>query len=77
MTELARIQWRCRRGLLELDLLLQRFAERDYATLNHNDRLLFEELLAYPDMILWDAIRCQEPPTDPRMADIFKRLRES
>lgn len=77
MTELARIQWRCRRGLLELDLLLQRFVERDYATLNQNERLLFEELLAYPDMSLWEAIRCQEPPTDPRMADIFKRLRES
>ncbi len=33
MKQLERARWRCRRGLLELDLTLQRFVDEHYVSL--------------------------------------------
>lgn len=44
-----RLRWQCRRGLLELDWLLERFLDRDYPTLSAAERQAFEQLLSYPD----------------------------
>ena len=33
--EMARLRWRCRRGMKELDLLLLRFVDDDYARRSH------------------------------------------
>lgn len=52
---LARIRWRCRRGLLELDIVLGRFIEQ-YARLDPRQRLVFDTLLDLPDTSLWDMI---------------------
>ncbi|MGB0712967.1 MAG: succinate dehydrogenase assembly factor 2, partial [Gammaproteobacteria bacterium] len=43
--ERARIQWACRRGLLELDLLFKSFMAHGYDQLNANQRAAFERLL--------------------------------
>ena len=51
---MERLRWRCRRGLLELDIVLGRFVERDYATLNEVEKIAFDELLDLPDTVLWD-----------------------
>ncbi len=56
MKELERIRWRCRRGLLELDIVLGRFVERHYAMLGEAERNAFEALLDMPDTPLWDMI---------------------
>jgi antitoxin CptB len=50
-----RVRWRCRRGLLELDIVLGRFIEK-YADLNQNQRMVFDDLLDLPDTELWDMI---------------------
>lgn len=51
----ARIAWRCRRGMLELDLMLQRFTTHHLDTLNDTQVALFEELLTAqdPDLYAW------------------------
>jgi len=54
MGELDRIRWNCRRGLLELDLVLQRFVDRHYAGLTAEQKRAFEALLAEPDNDLLD-----------------------
>jgi hypothetical protein len=46
-----RLKWRCRRGLLELDLILQGFLERRFARLDAAEKALFGELLDTPDPI--------------------------
>jgi antitoxin CptB len=51
-----RLRWRCRRGLLELDIVLGRFVDRHYATLDEAERNAFEDLLDMPDNPLWDMI---------------------
>ena len=56
MKELERVRWRCRRGLLELDIVLGRFIEQHYACLNKAQQVAFDRLLDMPDPILWDMI---------------------
>ncbi len=51
-----RMRWRCRRGLLELDIVLGRFIEQHYAELNAAQRIAFDALLDMPDTTLWDMI---------------------
>ncbi|MFZ1712954.1 MAG: succinate dehydrogenase assembly factor 2, partial [Nitrosomonas sp.] len=36
MNEVNRIRWRCRRGMLELDIVLQRFLDNQYARLSES-----------------------------------------
>jgi antitoxin CptB len=52
---LARMRWRCRRGLLELDIVLGRFVEH-YESLDAKQRQIFDEMLELPDNTLWDMI---------------------
>jgi antitoxin CptB len=56
MKNIERVRWRCRRGLLELDIVLGRFVERHYAGLDEAGRQAFEALLDMPDNPLWDMI---------------------
>ncbi len=53
---LERVRWRCRRGLLELDIVLGRFIERHYLHLDEAQRQAFDSLLDMPDKELWDII---------------------
>ena len=53
---IERVRWRCRRGLLELDIVLGRFIEQHYLHLNEAQRLAFDTLLDMPDTALWDMI---------------------
>ncbi len=53
---LERIRWRCRRGMLELDIVLGRFVERHYAGLDEAGCVAFDALLDMPDAELWDMI---------------------
>jgi len=58
--ELERVRWRCRRGLLELDLVLERFI-RQYSGLSNHQKLVFDVLLDMPDNELWDMISGKSP----------------
>ena len=55
-TEIRRLSWRCRRGLLELDIVLQRFAEHHLATLSAEELAAFDSLLDYPDNAFLDVV---------------------
>ena len=52
---LERVRWRCRRGLLELDIVLERFIQH-YPELTTEQKLVFDVLLDMPDNELWDMI---------------------
>jgi antitoxin CptB len=61
MKELERMRWRCRRGLLELDIVLGRFIEQHYANLDEAQQAAFDLLLDMPDPTLWDMIANTRP----------------
>jgi len=74
MGDFDRIRWRCRRGLLELDLVLEAFLARGYGRLDAGERALFDELLEYPDGELLDlALGRREP--EPRYRGVVDLLR--
>ena len=57
-----RLRWQCRRGLLELDLLLGWFVERRYTALSAAEQDAFHQLLAQPDHALLAWIQGSEAP---------------
>jgi antitoxin CptB len=62
--EVRRLRWQCRRGLLELDLLLGGFLERHYPALAPHDQEAFRRLLREPDPRLLAWFQGQERPPD-------------
>ena len=53
---LERVRWRCRRGLMELDIVLGRFIGQCYPDLDEAQQTAFDALLDMPDNELWDMI---------------------
>lgn len=47
-----KIKWRCRRGVLELDVIFTRFLDEKYDGLKESDKELFVSLLEQPDPLL-------------------------
>jgi len=70
-----RLRWRCRRGMLELDLLLQGFLDRGYARLNPGGQQVFENLLDYPDDVLLELLMGRSAAADPEVADVIEEIR--
>jgi antitoxin CptB len=66
-----RLKWKCRRGLLELDLVLER-----YLRSNPEDAEL-SELLELQDNDLWDIVSGRSDRYDGRFSGIVARLRAS
>lgn len=63
-----RLRWRCRRGLLELDIVFTRFLDERYAKLGAVEQASFERLLEHPDPILLAWLQGQEqPPSDLKL----------
>ena len=75
MAELDRIRWQCRRGMLELDLLLKRFLEQELAGLDAGQMQVFKELLNEPDPMLLAWVMAQEE-VPGRYDFLIRRLRQ-
>jgi succinate dehydrogenase flavin-adding protein (antitoxin of CptAB toxin-antitoxin module) len=73
---MGRIRWHCRRGLLELDLVLTRFLERDFGALSPDQLEAFKALLEYPDNDLWDLVCGRTEPQSGASAAVVKLLRD-
>jgi antitoxin CptB len=65
----SRLQWKCRRGLLELDIVLHRYLEE-----RPEDPALWG-LLDLPDNDLWDIIAGRSDDYDPQFEETVARLR--
>lgn len=77
MSEADRVRWHCRRGLLELDLILGRFMDRYYGSLDDEARSSFRELLTLPDNDLLDWALARSEPGEKRYQRIVELLRSA
>jgi len=50
------LKWRCRRGMLELDILLNGYLDKHYHTMSQQQGVVFNEVLDYPDQVLFDLL---------------------
>jgi antitoxin CptB len=75
--DLERVRWRCRRGLLELDIVLGRFIEQRYPAMDNEQRRVFDELLGMPDTELWDVINGNKEPAHAHQRQVLEWLKEA
>jgi antitoxin CptB len=65
--ELGRLRWRCRRGMRELDRLLERYLDVRWRNAEPSERAGFERLLACEDDALWRWFLGRMTPEDPEI----------
>ena len=68
----AKLLWHCRRGMLELDLLLGRFTESYLDRMTEAEMDAFEGLLNYSDPELFSWLMGYEKPIDKELAAIVE-----
>lgn len=73
----SQLHWRCRRGMLELDLLLNTFVEMQYSHLSSEDTALFLSLLEYPDQVLLELLLGKMESSDAMVSDLAARIRRT
>jgi antitoxin CptB len=73
--EMRRLRWRCRRGLLENDLVLQRFLDRHGERLEQRQLNALNRLLAMPDTDLWDVIAGRSEVVERELQEMVAMLR--
>lgn len=64
---LNQLKWACRRGMLELDLLLTPFLEQHFYTLSNAQKKDFEYLLTQDDTDLYAWFMGHEKSNEPRI----------
>jgi antitoxin CptB len=74
---LARIRWRCRRGLLENDLILSRFLDAKGSSLTDDDVAMLDKVLDLADNELWDLIAGRAEPADVSVRPLIAELRKA
>ena len=74
---LARVRWRCRRGMLENDLVLERFLAQRGDSLSEDEVAMLDRLLDLADHELWDIIAGRAEPADPAVAPLVAALRSN
>ncbi len=70
----ARLQWHCRRGMLELDIILGTFLKEQFTQLSGNDQNAFEQLLNCQDQDLFNWLVHKQIPTDPSLLPIITQI---
>lgn len=73
---MERLRWRCRRGLLELDLTLQNFLARDYRNLTPVERESFDKLLALSDDTLLSYMQGNQNPPEKELMQVISKIRK-
>ena len=74
---LSRLRWQCRRGMLELDELLEGFLNKSYGKMSAEQKQTFEQILDLPDQLLFDYLLGQTKPIDMDVADVIQQIRHS
>jgi antitoxin CptB len=74
--ELKRIRWRCRRGMRELDQLLERWVDREWTKASETERGVFLRLLDCEDDRLWHWFMSHEAASDAELDALVRRMRE-
>jgi antitoxin CptB len=72
-----RLAWQCRRGMRELDVLLNDFLEYRFERLDAHERDSFARLLGYPDAVLLEWLMGRMVPADKDVAAIVQDIRHT
>jgi len=73
--EQRRLAWRCRRGMLELDIILQKFVNEQFSSLTIDELQVFDEMLDLPDSDFWEKIRDTQQVNNLSLQSVLTKLR--
>ncbi len=73
--EKARLRWLCRRGMKELDVLMERYLAGRYDAAPADEQQAFVELLGQEDPQIWSWIMEFEPAPAGLMGQVVEQLR--
>jgi antitoxin CptB len=74
-TELDRLRWRCRRGMLENDLILARFLDARGGGVTEQEVAALDRLLDLSDNELWGLLAGRQEPADAAVKPLLDALR--
>jgi antitoxin CptB len=75
LKNIERLRWQCRRGMLELDMLLEGFLHQHYLSLSPRLQRLFHQLLDFPDPIIHSWCVGGENPDDDEFHELVQSIR--
>jgi len=74
MSEIAKLKWRCRCGMKELDVMLTRYLEQRYEQAPITEQQAFKALLELPNTDLYAYLMGQTKPVDIQMQALVERM---
>ena len=74
MSEEARLKWLCRRGMKELDVLLEHYLEHQYPHVDAEEKAAFREILNLDDPDLWYYVMGRDRPADEMHQRVINKL---
>ncbi len=77
MSELSRLRWQCRRGMKELDVLLEAYLANHFGQAPLAERQAFAALLELPDPILMAYIVGRASPEAAEQCRVIDTLRRT
>ncbi len=69
------LRWACRRGLLELDLLLNSYMDNVYEHLTDDEKRQFITLLDMQDQEMYEMLTGKISPNDRELAKLLEKIR--
>ena len=73
---IGKLKWHCRRALLELDLVFQRFWAREQDVVDEATEAVLTRLLELEDHDLWALVSNKRATDDVELAAMIKRLQK-
>lgn len=73
----AQLRWQCRRGMLELDLILNHFIDTQAQGLTEAEVACLDVLLATPDPILYAWLIGTDVPADEELASLVVSIQNT
>jgi len=70
----SELRWHCRRGMLELDILLNTFLDKGYGLLSDEEKMQFELVLDYPDQTLFDLLIGKMQSSDSDVNNMINKI---
>ncbi len=74
MSDYSKLHWQCRRGMRELDILLERYLESTYADSSDAEKSAFQQLLTLSDPDLAGYLLRDDHHADILTANVIDRI---
>lgn len=72
--QFERIRWACKRGMLELDLILEPFFRANYESFSSEDFEMFSKLLTFDDPKLYSWVLGNDQPLEEPLYELIQRI---